>query len=339
MNYANSSVKPGKGSMLKKNFAPDNLEERAKGMGATDGPTAIGVNPHRSEYDCYLEKTGKTTPEDISNIPAVIHGIAMEPVVFEMIKTKLKIPARRDNLTHYHPKYDWMFMHIDGRYTSDNRIIEIKCPSTHMRDFYGVEGTDQIPQIYIAQATHMLAIEEKCKAIEFFIYFHGEILRYTIRRKERLIEIYMKALLRFWGHVQENIPPMPRNNEDVTHMYFKTNHKLIENNVGLEIFILNHIKEKAEHKKQKEKLIDDNIYIKREVGNNDGVLMSNGKKTLVSRVELSSLDKHMLEAKYPDTYKEHCNLFNEKELKDKNPEIFEECSNIKQSSRLILPRK
>ena len=42
-----------------KNFAPDNLAERAKGMGASDGGTAIGVNPYRSEYDLYLEKTGQ----------------------------------------------------------------------------------------------------------------------------------------------------------------------------------------------------------------------------------------------------------------------------------------
>ena len=321
-----------------KNFAVDNLEERAKGMGATDGPTAIGVNPHRSEYDCYLEKTGQTTPQDISDIPAVIHGIAMEPVVFEMIKTKLKIPARRDNQTHYHPKHSWMFMHIDGRYIKEDKIIEIKCPSPHMREFYGTEGTDQIPQIYIAQATHMLAIEERCKAVEFFVYFHGEILRYTIRRKARLIEIYMKALLRFWGHVQEKVPPMPRNNEDVTHMYFKNNHKLIENNQGLEKFIFEHIDNKKETKRRVQKDKDDNIYIKREIGLNDGVLHSDGRKTLVPRVELKSLDQDMLEAKYPDVYKIHCNLLNEKEFKERNPDIFEECSNIKQSSRLILPK-
>ena len=321
-----------------KNFAVDNLEERAKGMGATDGPTAIGVNPHRSEYDCYLEKTGQTTPQDISDIPAVIHGIAMEPVVFEMIKTKLKIPARRDNQTHYHPKHSWMFMHIDGRYIKEDKIIEIKCPSPHMRELYGTEGTDQIPQIYIAQATHMLAIEEQCKAVEFFVYFHGEILRYTIRRKARLIEIYMKALLRFWGHVQEKVPPMPRNNEDVTHMYFKNNHKLIENNQGLEKFIFEHIDNKKETKRRVQKDKDDNIYIKREIGLNDGVLHSDGRKTLVPRVELKSLDQDMLEAKYPDVYKIHCNLLNEKEFKEKNPDIFEECSNIKQSSRLILPK-
>ena len=280
-----------------KNFAPDNLEERAKGMGATDGPTAIGVNPHRSEYDCYLEKTGQTNPPDISDIPAVIHGIAMEPVVFEMIKTKLKIPARRDNQTHYHPKHSWMFMHIDGRYIKEDKIIEIKCPSHHMREFYGTEGSDQIPQIYIAQATHMLAIEERCKAVEFFVYFHGEILRYTIRRKARLIEIYMKALLRFWGHVQEKVPPMPRNNEDVTHMYFKNNHKLIENNKGLEKFIFEHIDNKKETKRRVQKDKDDNIYIKREIGLNDGVLHSDGRKTLVPRVELKSLDQDMLEGR------------------------------------------
>ena len=66
--------------------------------------------------------------------------------------------------------------------------------------------------------------------------------------------------------------------------------------------------------------------------------MSNGQKTLVPRVELPTLDKDMLEAKYPDVYKIHCNLLNEKEFKERNPDIFEECSNIKQSSRLILPK-
>ena len=207
-----------------------------------------------------------------------------------------------------------------------------------MREFYGTEGTDQIPQIYIAQATHMLAIEEQCKAVEFFVYFHGEILRYTIRRKARLIEIYMKALLRFWGHVQEKVPPMPRNNEDVTHMYFKNNHKLIENNQGLEKFIFEHIDNKKETKRRVQKDKDDNIYIKREIGLNDGVLHSDGRKTLVPRVELKSLDQDMLEAKYPDVYKIHCNLFNEKEFEEKEPEIFAECCDIKHSSRLHLPK-
>ena len=321
-----------------KNFAPDNLEERAKGIGASDGGTAIGVNDYRSEYDLYLEKTGLSPAPDISDIPAVIHGTAMEPVVFEMIKNRLNIPARRDNKTHYHPEHKWMFMHIDGRYLNEDKIIEIKCPSIHMRDFYGTEGTDEIPQMYIAQATHMLAIEEQCKAVEFFVYFHGEIQRYTIKRKPRLIEIYMKALLRFWSHVQEKTPPMPRNNEDVTHMYFKNNYKLIENNIELEKFILKHVEEKAEHKIQGEKLKDDNIYIKREVGYNDGVLMSNGKKTLVSRVETPALDKDKVKIKYPDAYDKHCNLFNEKSFKEEESKLYEECSFKKQSSRLHLPR-
>ena len=321
-----------------KNFAPDNLAERAKGMGASDGGTAIGVNPYRSEYHLYLEKTGQVPAPDLSDNPSVLHGQVMEPVVLELIKSKLKIPARKDNLTHYHPKHDWMYMHIDGRYTGDNKIIEIKCPSAHMREYYGTEGTDQIPQMYVAQATHMMAIEEECKSVEFFVYIQGEILRYSVKRKERLIEVYMKALLRFWGHVQEKVPPLPRNNEDVTHMYFKTNHKLIENNKSLEVFINKYIKEKKEHEEKGKSLKEDNIYIKREIGNNDGILMSNGKKTLVSRIELNKFDKDKLIKKYPDIYERHCNLFNESEFKEKNPELYTECCDVKQSSRLILPR-
>ena len=66
--------------------------------------------------------------------------------------------------------------------------------------------------------------------------------------------------------------------------------------------------------------------------------MSNGKKTLVSRVEIPSLDKGKLEIKYPDAYENYCNLFNEKSFKEEQTEMFEECSFKKQSSRLHLPR-
>jgi hypothetical protein len=96
--------------------------------------------------------------------------------------------------------------------------------------------------------------------------------------------------------------------------------------------------EKNDHKKQKVKLQDDNIYIKKEIGFNDGVLMSNGKKTLVSRVELPRFKETTLIDKYPEKYKKHCNLFNEKEFEEKEPEIFAECCDIKHSARLLLPK-
>ena len=66
--------------------------------------------------------------------------------------------------------------------------------------------------------------------------------------------------------------------------------------------------------------------------------MSNGKKTLVSRVESPSLDKDKLQRKYPDMYDKHCNLFNEKSFKEDEAKIYEECSFKKQSTRLHLPR-
>ena len=97
-------------------------------------------------------------------------------------------------------------------------------------------------------------------------------------------------------------------------------------------------KEKKEHEEKGKSLKEDNKYIKREIGNNDGILMSNGKKTLVSRIELNKFDKDKLIKKYPDIYERHCNLFNESEFKEKNPELYTECCDVKQSSRLILPR-
>ena len=43
---------------LAKNFAVNDLIERQKGIGGSDAGTAIGVNPWKSPYILYLEKTG-----------------------------------------------------------------------------------------------------------------------------------------------------------------------------------------------------------------------------------------------------------------------------------------
>ena len=66
--------------------------------------------------------------------------------------------------------------------------------------------------------------------------------------------------------------------------------------------------------------------------------MGNGIKTKITRVSLKQLDQKMLQERYPTQYTKCCTKFDEKSLKAEWPKIYEKCSNIKKSSRLILPK-
>ena len=321
-----------------KNFDPGDVEARRCGIGGSDAGTLLGVNKYKDEYTLVLEKTGELDPPDLSQLPAIIHGNACEPIVFDLINNHLNIPIEKDNQTNYHKDYDWLYMHVDGRYKFENRIVEIKAPQAHMKQYYGAEGSDDIPEVYLAQAVHMMAIDNKCESVEFFVYFSGNIQRYSVKRNESLINSYMIAAKKFWKMVIDKTPPEPRDSDSVTHAYFDHNNDLITDDPELIIFIRDHIKRKEEYKKLGDEIQDGNLYIKKRVGKNNGVDMGNGTKTKVTRVSLSQLDQDELISRYPEIYEKCCNKFNEKVLKEEEPDIYEECSKIRMSSRLILPK-
>lgn len=321
-----------------KNFEPDDVEARRCGIGASDAGAVIGANKYKDDYTLYLEKTGQQDPPDLSEMPAIIHGRACEPIVFDLINNQLNIPIIKDPQTNYHREYDWLYMHVDGRYANENRIVEIKAPQAHMKQYYGEEGSDDIPEVYLAQAVHMMAIDTECESVEFFVYFSGNIQRYSIKRNESLINSYMRAAKKFWDMVEKRIEPEPRDSDSVTHAYFDHNTELITDDKELIIFIKDHIKRKEEYKKLGDTIQEGNLYIKKRVGNKNGVDMGDGTKTKITRVPLSQLNMKMLQERYPTQYAKCCTKFDEKGLKAEWPKIYEKCSSIKKSSRLILPK-
>ena len=57
------------------------LKLRNKGLGGSDAGIIVGVNPWKSPYQLWLEKTGQVEPEDISEKEAVYWGTQLEDMV------------------------------------------------------------------------------------------------------------------------------------------------------------------------------------------------------------------------------------------------------------------
>ena len=325
---------------LAKNFVVNDLTERKKGIGGSDAGAAIGVNPWKTPYSLYLEKTGEEIPEDISEKPAVKRGVRLEPEVIKWVKEDLDITIRKDNKTHISNEHPFLFCHNDGTVVGSHRVAEVKCPSSHMRHFWGEPGSDSVPQYYLAQGVHALAVQPEMDGVDFFAYFDPphEILHYRLERKQSLIDAYLAKVTRFWDHVLNKIPPPPQNENDLIHKYFGHNGKYIRATTQIEIQIRDLIKIKAEKKKLDEAEKDIKFHIKNFINKNDGIHLSNGDKVTLSRVDLKKFDENSFEKANKELYEAHCTEFDPKKFKQNHPDLYEDFVYSKPSTRLILPK-
>ena len=322
---------------LAKNFAVNDLIERQKGIGGSDAGTAIGVNPWKSPYILYLEKTGARVPEDISDKPAVKRGVRLEPEIIKWVKEDLGITIRKDNHTHISKEYPYLFCHNDGTVVGTHRIAEIKAPSLHMREFWGEAGTDSVPQYYLAQGVHALAIQPEMEGVDYFAYFDPDILHFKLERKKSLIDAYIAKVETFWNHVLNELPPPPQDENDLIYKYFKKNGKFKSATPDIEKRIANLIKIKAEKKALDAEEKEEKFQIKDYIEHFDGINSTHGKVTL-SRVELKAFNEKGLIKAHPDLYDHYCTEFDLKRFKAEEHEKYEEHVYSKQSTRLILPK-
>jgi putative phage-type endonuclease len=322
---------------LAKNFAVNDLIERQKGIGGSDSGAAVGVNRYKTEYILYLEKIGAREPEDISNKPAVKRGVRLEPEIIKWVKEDLGITIRKDNHTHISKEYPYLFCHNDGTVVGTHRIAEIKAPSHFMRDEWGEPGSDSIPPHYLTQGVHALAIQPEMEGVDYFAYFDPDILHFKLERKKSLIDAYIAKVSRFWDHVLNEIPPPPKDENDLIYKYFKKNGKFKSATPDIEKRIANLIKIKAEKKALDAEEKEEKFQIKDYIEHFDGIDSSLGKVTL-SRVDLKAFNEKGFIKANPDLYDHYCTEFDLKRFKAEEHEKYEEHVYSKQSTRLILPK-
>ena len=322
---------------LAKNFAVNDLIERQKGIGGSDAGTAIGVNPWKSPYILYLEKTGARVPEDISDKPAVKRGVRLEPEIIKWVKEDLGITIRKDNHTHISKEHPFLFCHNDGTVVGTHRIAEVKSPSIHMREFWGEPGTDSVPQYYLAQGVHALAIQPEMEGVDFFAYFDPDILHFRLERKKTLIDAYIAKVTRFWDHVLNKLPPPPQDENDLIFKYFKKNGKYRQATTHVDSLIKQLMGIKADKKALDTEEKEVKFHIKEFIEDFDGINSTHGKVTL-SRVELKAFDERGLSKTHPYLYDHYCTEFDLKRFKAEENDKYEEHCFSKQSTRLILPK-
>ena len=184
----------------------EQILNRKTGIGASESACVMNMSKWSTPYDIYLRKT-HLEYEDVSS-EAAHFGNLLEETVAQEYARRTGVTVRRNNKTLRHSKYPFMLCHLDRVVTGEKKIVECKTASEYLLSSWGEEGTDQIPEEYIIQVHHQMAVTG-IDIADIPVLIGGNKLKiYTVHKDDELIDIVISAVVDFWeNHVLKGIPP------------------------------------------------------------------------------------------------------------------------------------
>lgn len=170
---------------------------RRQGITATESGVIMGLNPYKTPWRLWCEKTGREEPEDLSGNPLVRFGIEHEDEVRELFE-----------LEHCEPVFqacgefddDPVFRASFDGLTSAMEPVEIKCPSeTTMLDVRMNGLSSKACQLYGIQVQHQMMVAGSQRGwLIFFDRNSRELVEFCIDRNEAVIEQIRSQGKAFW---------------------------------------------------------------------------------------------------------------------------------------------
>lgn len=175
------------------------LRWRTKGIGGSDVSVIAGVNPFRSIFQLWLEKTGEVEPEETEN-DNTHFGNVLEPVVKREFskRTGLKVRAKRALLQS--EEYPFMLADLDGVIYENGKmnLFEAKTASAYKQEIW----EKGIPEEYVLQVQHYMAVTGAEKTYLAALVGGNRFYWKVIRRDEQKIAEIIALEKAFW---EENV--------------------------------------------------------------------------------------------------------------------------------------
>ena len=173
-------------------------ERRESYLGGSDAGSIIGVNPWKSAYTLWLEKTKQIEKDDISNNLAVWFGIEEEEIVAKRFSIETGKKVKRSNFEYSCEEYPFLVGHVDRLVVGENAGLECKTTTGWSKTDYE-EG--DIPPQYYWQCVHYLVLTGLDRWYLAVKKDNNQFYMLTIERNESEIEALLSAECKFWGSV------------------------------------------------------------------------------------------------------------------------------------------
>ena len=269
-------------------------------LGASDVAAICGIDPYRTAWDVWAEKTGIIEHDTDSSDggDAIEIGNALEPVLRRWAEDRVG-PIRRVGLERRITGTP-VLCHLDG-ITEDGLPTEIKTTgfSGAIVGVWGADATEIVPDYVRVQLTvQMMATESERGYVIAWLGGVGRRL-YPIDRSDKLCLAIRAAVEVFWDCVSSNKAPMTAASIDVA----KHVHRVEGSVAQVDPVTLAQLREAREERlalSRREKLLMGHILA--QMGDSEVADGGDGGKMTYLSQESIRLDQRALKADYPDAY-------------------------------------
>lgn len=188
---------------------------RKDGIGASESPAVLGVDPFRGPIDVYNAKTSEEeVPADQDEPESQVqrHGHLFEQALADWYSEDTGRKLRRVRTVRRNAKIEHLFATPDREVVGDSGLVEIKTTQNRSR-WLNDEGKLNLPMNHRIQGLHQLAVTGKAW-VDFTVLFFGvwnpdeRIALIRLERDDQAIEMLVDVLGAFWrDHVEARVPP------------------------------------------------------------------------------------------------------------------------------------
>ena len=283
----------------------DPAADRQHFIGGSDIGAILGLNPWKSAYTLWAEKTGLIKSPNISDKLQVWLGHKLEQVVADRYEMETGRKVRQSLMSYGIEEYPYLRGHVDRLVVGEHRGLECKTTSSYNRTDY---DSGDVPPAYYAQCQfYMLVTGYQVWDIatlrdnrEFFIQ--------EIKRDDEYIAQMLAAAAAFWQCVTSVTPPAvdgtestsdtlaeqyPGDNDEETLEDAPEDIKIMTEDV---VSLSKHIKQLTDIKNA------DISAIKAWMGNHTSAVIDNARIVYRQAAARETIDAKALKKDYPEIY-------------------------------------
>ena len=183
------------------------LKQRSKGLGGSDAGAVMGLNPYKSAYTLWAEKTGLVSSYVPEN-EAIRLGNDLEDYVAKRFAERENKRIKRSSYCYQSKQFPFMRANVDRLIVGENSALECKTANPFKDGDY---SSNIIPPSYYCQCLHYMVVCGFDRMYLAVLVFQKGFYTYVIDRGNEAVEADIQALIQaekdFWAHVVNGEAP------------------------------------------------------------------------------------------------------------------------------------
>lgn len=193
-------------------WTKEQVEARKFYIGGSDAAAVLGLSNYKTPLQVWALKTGRVTPQEISDKICVRVGNKLEQTVAELFMEDTGKKLKRVNETIFHPKYKFIGANIDRLVVGEDAGFEAKTTNEFKNSAW---REDEIPIEYLCQCLHYMAVTGKKTWYIAVLIGNSKFLWKKVEWDSQSINKLIKKEVYFWNtFVVPNIMPMQISSKD-----------------------------------------------------------------------------------------------------------------------------